>query len=85
MIVIAIIAELSIIHLLKQTGDREMNNDKHGDLENWTKTDLARTIVKFMFKLDRYPPATDIRVKRHARNTKAVLIHRAEIALTNWR
>ncbi len=62
-----------------------MNNDKHGDLKNWTKTDLARTIVKYMFRMDKYPPATDIRVKRHARNNKAELIRRTEIALANWR
>ncbi len=49
------------------------------DLKNWTKIDLARAIVKHYFKLDTYPSATDIRVKRSARNTKAVLMHRVEM------
>ena len=52
-----------------------------GDLNNWTKNDLARVIVQALFNADQPSKADNIHVKRMMKHRKSELVSRAEYAI----
>jgi hypothetical protein len=52
-----------------------------GDLNNWTKIDLARVIVQALFNSDKPPAADNVNVKRQARKSKDLLLQFAPRAI----
>ena len=52
-----------------------------GDLNNWTKNDLARVIVQALFNADQPAKPDNIHVKRKQRNSKDLLVCQAAQAI----
>jgi len=53
-----------------------------GDLNNWTKTDLARVINQALFGLDKPMNADHFRIKRMVKsNSKAALVRSCQKAI----
>ena len=52
-----------------------------GDLNNWTKNDLARVITQALFNTDKPLPADHFQVKRQMKQSKAHLVKQGERAI----
>ena len=56
-------------------------NSKMGDLNNWTKNDLARVVCQALFNVGDPLPADHFQVKRMMKHNKAELVRRCEYAI----
>ena len=52
-----------------------------GNLNSWTKIDLARVITQALFNTDQPLPADHFQVKRQAKQSKAHLVKQATNAI----
>ncbi len=52
-----------------------------GDLNNWTKNDLARVIMQALLNADKPLPADHFQVKREMKHVKKELVRRGEMAI----
>ena len=52
-----------------------------GDLNNWTKNDLARVITQALFNADAPLPADHFQVKRQMKQSKAHLVQQGTNAI----
>ena len=78
-ICIAINYKACIIQLLLKRNETDMKN--LGDLNNWTKNDLARVITQALFNADKPLPADHFQVRRQMKQSKAHLVRQADKAI----
>lgn len=53
----------------------------YGDLNNWTKNDLARVVCQALFNTDKPLAADHFQVKRMMKHRKGELVRRCELAI----